>query len=492
MKRTIAFLLVLMMVLASLACTAEEKPEPDAFVPLELSIIKLIDYQEYDRSIHDRTVLSSLRTAFDVSTWTKSDTLSAGNGTLRYTLTDSYGDRYDFYSGSPDFVLVTHKNVVRAYALADDQMSVVEDFLLALEPQFDDVFAYLGSREGFETSKLTLVRKSLLERANTLFDDFETYDGDCAVDSSSLNTNGVRMILRDSDNRYLTVYDTYVRCGQDFYVPVSAGNTPFGDDGNVFKAMVPDGIIDFETALRFPMVFSSNSFDFDSLEISLVEILPTAVDPTYVSASIEYSTNAMANTILDQALSGTWTLLDNLESTSLFPRIKLTTKNGSHIYLCGYDELVILVDEDPNTPGAVYYTKAESPQVGPVIRSLSFAANRSISFDLSAIVITQITNTMGDDQLIELTPEQSEAITTLFTSAVWINGNHRARADEGLYLNNSPLAVKDAIDNYFKFEVEEDPDSPYVWINYHWDIYLMPKADYLALMAMVETIREDQ
>jgi hypothetical protein len=108
MKRTISFLLVLMVVLASFACTP--KSEPNSFTPLEEAFrkVELLSLPNQSLYITDRWL--DAKTILKEADWVSDDTVVDQNGELILTAMDTKDNTYAFYQATTPYVVITRKS----------------------------------------------------------------------------------------------------------------------------------------------------------------------------------------------------------------------------------------------------------------------------------------------------------------------------------------------------------------------------------------------
>ncbi len=136
MKRIIAFLLILSILMTSFACTAKPEPEPDPFTPLQNEFVSAVYPAKSIDGLAIRWIHEDLIEVLDGSSWVQKDSLLDQGGVFTVQLNDQNGDTYRFFAPgnglSEYFVSVTEAstNQRRAYVL---QQSVVEGLLSTIE-----------------------------------------------------------------------------------------------------------------------------------------------------------------------------------------------------------------------------------------------------------------------------------------------------------------------------------------------------------------------
>lgn len=136
MKRTITFLLVLCITLASLACTVKPEPKPDPFIPLQYELTSAMDPANSSIELRIRWIHAELIETLNGSSWVQKDALLNQGGIFKVQLSDQNGDTYRFFEPGSNqteyFVSVTQASTSqrRAYVISK---STLEALLSELE-----------------------------------------------------------------------------------------------------------------------------------------------------------------------------------------------------------------------------------------------------------------------------------------------------------------------------------------------------------------------
>jgi hypothetical protein len=190
---------------------------------------------------------------------------------------------------------------------------------------------------------------------------------------------------------------------------------------------------------------------------------------------IDYLNSLEEEATLDELFDPAYSLLG-------FFHFIVTSADGT-IYRFVYDG--VFVDEDPQTPGAIFYRFNEA--VGYPYGQLEYFAKLPATTDLSTLTITQYYDEESQGAWIDLTAAQSEAISSLIQDSAW-NGS-LFRWVGGGPLPEMVLKTSSGEILYFLyFDVHQDQYKDYVLLRLstgHW--FYVPLDQFNDLFALFKT-----
>jgi hypothetical protein len=304
---------------------------------------------------------------------------------------------------------------------------IVDQYYRNLLKSYFPTQVYLGDTDSYEDSKLndlpSLVTELFNARLNTLSYYLSEFTGTFDPQAEVL------FIARNEDGTYLTVYalpSTASLDGSEDFCLVSMGKHPLANSENqLFRMWIAE-----VQRLVFTLTLSPTD-ESKPLELS-VDVNDSVEFPAFnMDFEVRYQSysgklnQAMVDYLKSmEALDWTPLSLEEVAENSILgyqSSVIITAANGTR-YILPYNSNVLIVDEDPLTPGALVYTTTyESLRtLGDVEATLEYLAQLESDYAFSSLKITNYTLYSVDDETgeetfedVAFTDAQSSALTAL-------------------------------------------------------------------------------
>lgn len=473
----------------------------EGFRPFRYDFVAFTDFM-IPGAVFPLSVIQNLRNILTFSVNASSVSIDPSSARLRYTITDIMGDRYDFYNAEKDFVIVTHADLsTLVYIIDTDGLDTIHNYLASFlnNPVFTDHRTYQyyqGDLEGFSDEKLIDVfadqnydiQKSLFTISYYLLTDSQKI-----IDATA---GPVQLILKDDQGTYIFMYlNSVIDLFDTDALVVSVGKSLDGTDHRFY---VTDYYYGYHliTEVAYPAINGSTEFDLSSFTFKQVEILKNGSIYSHIKDSVSKPYDFRFKAIIDRYATVKWEYVTEVDETLTTVVVKMKTSTKAMIYLAtGIGVMYLVLDEDPSTPGAVYYQATTNDELYDWIKIFNYAAQIPLPEVPSIGKVISVndydsanTGEGGDpEKMIDLTPAQSESITALLKPSTWTAVNYY---DYEYYLENEVLSLKTDDGSRISFDVTtRDYNRPYVRILSQWGFYYMPYEVYADLLKAVEAIR---
>lgn len=464
------------------------------FVQQSISITPIIgfhDTQNQERSIQDDSLLQEVKTLLRTQDWVLED--ETPEGVEVFTLWNRQNDGYSIFNATPqDFVIVTRYDQSKyIYTIPDDVITSLSEFMVenaqeTISWEYTPVSIYVGNQTGFDENKLVVIPETTV--ASYLVKRQLSEDNYTPIDSTLINPDEpILFMTKNADGLYTTVYKSEVESIDiyDWTYLVSIGKDPFHGPENVaFKLFGATALMDYALLALFPLD-STATLDF-KIDTQTTYTFPqwSVVGDTRIRETsgklnqemIDYLMSFESEASIQDFYDQTQSLLDAFQFT-------LTTSNGT-MYRFVYDG--VFVDEDPQTPGAVFYRFSKPNPYS--FSKMEYLAKLPSNYDPSGIKITEYkvpdTNTW-----VALTSTQSDAISQLLKDATWYGSEFSFQwggEDPNVILKTSTGDVLT-----FLYWASGDDQGQYrviILINYDYRCY-MPFEEFIEIFELFETFK---
>jgi hypothetical protein len=481
-------------------------PNSDLFIPLRHDLVSVTAYDRPEYST-DSPRIKPLRGRLSPTQWKSSAPIDPKTGKIYYSLIDAVGDRYDFYDGDFEFIIVTQADS-STHSFTSDlyQITAMTNFLDALysDPKIDEKRTYM-----FTTADLSVFDDSKLITA--LPEEFDTIQETLLyiTEQPTLEANQLESVLtgptyftlKDDKGTYVTLYkslyESTIDCdfqGSICYI-VSVGTSANGSS-NAYYGIDPwmaNGLI---STVVYPAISGSSPLDLKAYTFTQVDIYQALYMYNYILEPVSRPYNNQFKAIMDTLSTSTWTLVTDVDESMVFQRIRLSTNTTTTLYLAANEmgnSVYVVVDEDPSTVGAYYYRRSTNPWATNFLMDFTYAAQIPLK---EAPVIDPIKSINDYDPdaacyselpYITLSSSQSASITALLKPETWTEVNYM---EYERFSCNERVILKVDDNRRYVFDYFSDSDTrPYVRFFYDRKQYFMPKSVFMEILEAIEALR---
>ena len=387
----------------------------------------LKDIKQELRSTLDENVLKSIKSVLKIDQWVLSEYRDPEDGAKRFEIGNAVQDTITLYSATPQsFAIVTRSNQsALTFSIPNGTIEDLDVYLAgvyeeALLHMIEPESVYVGTKANFTEAKLVPLPQSAVELyLSASVSNSETYT---KIDSSLINPNAkILFMTKNVNGTYTTVYadestkitsDEWrfkVSVGKDpFHGPDNVAYTLFGWEAQTYYLLLALFLIESSEPLDLA-VDTQTTYTFPHWDLGMSARLKTTVGKLN-SSMLTYFNGLEANaqqTSFDLSQSSYFTLSFNLRTSS-----------GTEYLFVGNG---VFVDEDPKTPGAVYYQFDASTDFSSF--HLEYLANLPITVNTSTIQITEYKIPDTQDW-VKLTSTQANQISQLIQESSWSGSEH--------------------------------------------------------------------
>lgn len=480
--------------------------DPNAgFRPFKYDFVSFTDYS-IPGAVFPLSLIQNLRSKLTFAVNVSSVSIDPTSGILSYSVTDIMGDHYDFYRAEQAFMIVTHTDLsTRVYTIDVYGLDTMNNHLATFlnNPVFTDHRTYQyyqGDLDGFSDEKLIDVFANQNDDIQKSLFTISYYPITESQKIQDAEAGPVQLILKDDQGTYVFMYTNSVKDMFDSDALVVSVGKSF--DGTDHRFYVTDYYYGYHliTEVAYPAISGSAAFDLSSYTFTQVEILKNGNIHSYIKNSLSRPYDFRFKAIIDRYATVDWEYVSEVDETRTTVGVKMKTNTKTMIYLAIGFGIYLVLDEDPSTPGAVYYkATTNDKQVYDWMKAFNYAAQIPLPEVPSIGKIISVndydpayTGENGDPgKMIDLTPTQSDTITALLKPTTWTAVNYY---DYEYYLENEILSFKTDDGKRISFDVTTtDYDRPYVrffiYQEPQWGFFYMPYEVYADLLKAIEAIR---
>ena len=499
MRRYLLLGLCWVVVLGLVACTSKPDLDPEPFEVLKHRFVTAVSEKEPEKTVSLALVENETGTILTNNQWTEIPLPNESDGALRLTLKDAHNDLYRLYlpktASNYGFAIVTRSTDQVKFGFMVS-VGIIAQLENLIEPLLEDPidptdegegFFYVGDPQTYDDSKLLLVEKGYYDQVYTIVNRLDTYPYTEAFDPMT----PIRFIFKDHTGKYLTVYQPYVIEGEYLFV-ATIGDSPLGGPETEMVVIPPHDIHTLENLLAYREMEGADTFDALSVQIKTVTLLKYMEPMHYTLEEVSRPYSGSMKDFIDGLLQGTWARVDDVNEEQVRFRIKLDLMDGGVIHLAPPYTLVL--DEDPDVPGAIYYTNATAFNLTETLFQFAYTAH--VPVDVPSIVVTHI-NLYDPDAVtdevtwIELTPTQSSTLTKLLEPTTWVDSFYGFYEFDGW--NPRKLILLDSLGYtyWFDYGAWNTPDQDYVMVlgNRLGKNLLIPMTVFQDLLSQAESMR---
>lgn len=447
------------------------------------------------RSTTNREQLDLIFRMLLPETWIRVTDKSPEDGIKVFEFTTALQDTYTFYSASVPFVIVTRLDSstytfsIWSELLTDIETNLQEYFVESLATSRPPTAVYIGTRDAYDDLKLVPLSDEVIQ---TLQVHKESY-GDWIVeplDHSSINPNAkILCMTKNVDGTYTTLYDDpSLKVTNSYWTyKISVGPNPFhGPDNKAFAVIGEEAQAFYAIVALYPI--SDSSIEHFELSTSTTYTFPHHIRELYGRT---LTTTGKLNSAMITALSNLESAmvqadLDIFMSGSITFQLKLKNDQGVEYY---FQENMVIIDEDPKTPGAVYFQFSNNHAFDAYL--LEFLAQLTISGTHDDLVITQIKDPASENDAITwitLSEAQSLEISDLVQSSSWYVSYYLL----GERLGNPEFMLKTTsgaeISFYYTTTNPADATKAYVHFSFQNRLYSMPIDQFNAILERYQSV----
>jgi hypothetical protein len=392
-------------------------------------------------------LLESLKRSLSPDLWIRVEEASQPESNKRYVLVDEHGDTYTFYeiASNAQTAYVTVKRADQTtmmFRVSSTLMSelsnlmtgavddIVDQYYRNLLQSFIPKQVYLGSASTYDDSKLMELSTQVSELFSLRTHQVSYYltESTHLIDAQS----EVILIAKNDAGDYLTFYalpESEFLSSSTNFITVSIGKHPLADPSNAVFGVWFGEVYRYVDALtHFPngetkaldlAVEVNDSISFPAFDMEW-EVRARSYSTTLNAAMVDFLKKLEALEWTQQTFEE-FSAADNFGSAH---SVIITASNGTR-YILPYNSNLLIVDEDPLTPGAlVYSTSYESLwALGNVEATLEYLAQLNSDYAFSNVKITQYTLRFedletGDETFVDydFTEAQSSALSALINA----------------------------------------------------------------------------
>lgn len=498
MKRTIIFLIILLMTFTSFACTTKPDPEPETYDVLTHSFYTVVSEKKPEKSLSVALLNTDIRSPLNKKVWTVIDEPDESAGILRLTLVDAISDEYRLYLPTAvsnfGFALVKRHSDQKVFAYAIP-VSVISNLETLINPLLEEnttigtgYFSLLDLADLYDDSWLRPIdedRTEIIYNASMMLKNNMTpYEG--VFDPGM----PLRFVYKDHTGLYITAYQQFM---DDEVILVTVGESAVGGPNTeIFKAWTDD-VLRLENLLGYYPIDWEDTLNLASYQITSVTTLPFMIGfyQTLYPITVPYSS---VRDYLEDLLAGTWSETSAVDYSQSRRRILLNTFDETPIYIT--EEGFLAVDHNLYEGGITYYRNPDfTTNFKDVLLGLAFAAKVPPSNDYVGLTITHLNQIVEWDnaaEFVPLTSEESATLSALLKPQRWFESNYWPYEEGESF--GALVTLKDSEGRTYAFDYTEENPSELLYVlmraSDSQTRLVLPMEDFQALLTAVKKIRE--